>query len=369
MKVGAGQFRAMSARPGTSSFATCSGNSTNSPCRTRTRSGRSKGPTSACRACNGRCRSSVTVDKVVNRAGTNPFDPANPTGGGATGTQPPPQPPPRRRRKTRAAPCASLRPRTPAPKAVGGPDGGARQRHGRRRGRELPGGRRHGDLRNRLRAGLGLAHLVRRRRRAADDHDRPARRQPGRSRRKPSRCRSASRPAARLLASPSSATVSIADNDSAPPPQTGALQFSLPGYETAEAAGAVTITVTRTGRKRRRGERPVRHGPRLRRRGSRLPGRERHAVWADGRLVAEDLHRAHHQRHAGREHGDLPGPSERPERRHARRAGPATVSIQTTTSPPGPCGPAGSAWAGERRLAPTSAPATATRARRRRRSP
>ncbi len=50
------------------------------------------------------------------------------------------------------------------------------------------------------------------------------------------------------LGSPAVATVSIADNDSTPPPQpAGTLQFSLPTYETAEGAAAVTITVTRTG--------------------------------------------------------------------------------------------------------------------------
>jgi hypothetical protein len=50
---------------------------------------------------------------------------------------------------------------------------------------------------------------------------------------------------AATLGSPSTATVSIADNDGAAP--AGSLQFSASSYSTAEGQGNVTITVTRTG--------------------------------------------------------------------------------------------------------------------------
>ncbi|MBZ0249317.1 MAG: hypothetical protein K8F93_06630, partial [Burkholderiales bacterium] len=50
------------------------------------------------------------------------------------------------------------------------------------------------------------------------------------------------------LGSPTTATVSIADNDLPPPPQpAGSIQFSASTYSTAENQGTVTVTATRTG--------------------------------------------------------------------------------------------------------------------------
>lgn len=49
------------------------------------------------------------------------------------------------------------------------------------------------------------------------------------------------------LGAPATATISIADNDVAPPQPAGTIQFSSSAYSTAEGQGTVTITATRTG--------------------------------------------------------------------------------------------------------------------------
>lgn len=194
--------------------------------------------------CNSQCASSVTVDKVVNRTGTNPFDPANPAGGGATGTQPPPQQPPPEN------PRGALRFASPT---YSGTEGGSVVLTVERAsGTAGVVGVSYQAAAGTATAGTDFApasgSLTWSDGDAAPRTISIALPDDSQAEQTETFTVSLGQPSGgALLASPSIATVSIADNDSAPPPQTGALQFSLPGYETAESASAVTITVLRNG--------------------------------------------------------------------------------------------------------------------------
>jgi hypothetical protein len=196
-------------------------------------------------ACNNRCRATVTVDRVVNRVGANPFDPANPTGQGPTGTQPPQQPPQQPPENSRG----TLRFTSPG---YSGTEGGSVTLMVERVGGTA------GVVGVSYAAIAGTATSGSDFQPAAGsltwfDNDAAPRPitivLPDDSEAEPAETFTVtlSQPTGASLAPPATATVSITDNDSVPPVQTGAVQFGQSSYAVAENAGAVTITVTRTG--------------------------------------------------------------------------------------------------------------------------